>query len=73
MEKKQSLIEQIWESWGWLLRNKLEDANEIACQMYQNCYIESGGRVNEYEYERFMAEKLSQIFKELGDAKQGRR
>lgn len=63
---KQSMMEQVWESWDWHLRDKLEDANNIVRLIYREA-TQNG--TSKAEYKRFMQAKLAQIFTELGDSK----
>jgi predicted house-cleaning noncanonical NTP pyrophosphatase (MazG superfamily) len=67
MEKKQPLIEQIYESWEWKLREKLSDANDVVRRIFHEYKRESGNRVNEEMYEAFMRDKLAELLREIGD------
>jgi hypothetical protein len=68
MEKKQPLIEQIYESWEWLLREKLEAANDIVRRIHYEYKLGCAGRMKPEVYEKFMKAKLAQMLKEIGDA-----
>jgi hypothetical protein len=66
MEKK-SLIEEIWDSWSWKLREKLTDANDVVCRIHYEYKLASGGRMKTETYETFMKEKFSEMLKEICD------
>lgn len=67
MEKKQSLIEEIYESWEWKLREKLTDTNDVVRRIYHEYKQGSGNRMNEELYEIFMRDKLTKLLKEICD------
>jgi hypothetical protein len=68
MEKKQPLIEQIYESWEWKLREKLSEANDVVRRIFYEYKLCSGHRMNLETYETFMRDKLAELLKEIGDA-----
>jgi ATP-dependent Lon protease len=68
MEKKQSLLEEIYESWEWKLREQLSAANDTVRRIFHEYKRESGNRVNEKMYETFMRDKLAELLREIGDS-----
>jgi hypothetical protein len=67
MEKKQPLIEQIYESWEWKLREKLSEANDVVRRIFYEYKLCSAGRMNEETYEMFMRDKLARMLQEICD------
>lgn len=68
MEKKQSLIEEIYESWEWKLREKLSEANDVVRRIYHEYKQSSGNRMKPETYEDFMRDKLAELLQEIGDS-----
>jgi hypothetical protein len=68
MEKKQSLLEEIYESWEWKLREQLSAANDTVRRIFHEYKRESGNRINAEAYESFMRDKLAKMLEEIGDA-----
>lgn len=60
------VIEQVYESWEWHIRDNLEDANRFIRRVY---YEATQRGVKPEEYEHFMRGKIAQMLRELGDAK----
>jgi hypothetical protein len=61
---KQPVIDQIYESWEWKLREKLEDANDVVRRIHKEC-IQFG--VKPTTYEAYMKEKLAKLLQDIGD------
>lgn len=61
---KQPIIEQVYDSWEWLLRDKLEDANNIVRRIYRECMQFD---VKPEVYEVFMQRKIAKLLKEVSD------
>lgn len=62
---KQKVLNQVYESWEWLLRDKLEAANNIVRRIYMES-TQSG--VKPEVYEEFMRVKIAKLLKEVSDA-----
>jgi hypothetical protein len=67
MEKKQSLIEEIYGLWEWKLREKLTDANDVVRRIHYECMLFSGNRMKPEVYETFMRDKLAEMLREICD------
>lgn len=61
---KQPVIDQIYESWEWKLREKPEDANDVVRRIHKECMQFD---VKPANYEAYMKEKLAKLLQEIGD------
>lgn len=64
MPTKPLIIEQVYESWEWKLREKLTDANDVIRRVHKEC-MQFG--VKPAVYENFMKDKIAKLLQEIGD------
>lgn len=60
-------MEEIYESWEWKLEEKLSDANDVVCRIHTECVMYG---VKPELYQSFMQERLMDMIKRIGDAKE---
>lgn len=59
---RKPVLEQIYDSWEWKLREKLQDSNDVVCRIYKEAMQFD---VKPEAYEEFMKGKLSHLLKGL--------
>lgn len=63
----ESVLQEVYDSWEWKLREKLTDANDVVRRIYFETM--QNGKTKPEEYEVFMRKKLSDMLREIGDVK----
>lgn len=63
-KRVKSVMQDIYDSWEWKLREKLTDANDVVRRIY---FEAAQFDIKADVYEAFMREKLDAMLQEIGD------